>query len=87
MLVVRDGEALHRASYGVTSVTSAGLPADLHTPFYVASMANMFTAAAVLVLAEEGRIDLGDEIGEYLTGIPKCVRPLTVAQLLTHLHI
>lgn len=83
VLVVRNGQVLHRSADGYTTVDN-GTAADTRTPFYIASVAKMFTAAAVLILAEDGGIDLDTPIRRYLPESRIYLRDVTVGQLLTH---
>ena len=83
LLVVKDGRAIHRAAYGLASIEGQR-PVTLHTPFYIASTAKMLTAAAVLALADEGRLSLEDPIGRWLDVVPGYAADVTVAQLLSH---
>jgi CubicO group peptidase (beta-lactamase class C family) len=54
------------------------------TRFRTASIAKQFTAAAVLLLYQDGKILLSDPIGKYLPDLPDSWRPATIHQLLTH---
>jgi len=61
------------------------VPAKLDTRFRIGSMNKMFTATAVLQLAQAGKLQLTDPLGKYLTDYPnKDVAKVTVHQLLTH---
>ena len=59
-------------------------PLDSKTPFYLASIGKQFTAASVMKLVEEGKVDLDDPIRKYLTQLPAIYNPVTVHHLLTH---
>lgn len=78
----RDG-AWHGSS-GVHDLES-GRPADPHARFRAGSTTKVVTAAAVLRLVAEGRIDLDTPVQHYLPGLlgPR-FRPVTVRQLLDH---
>jgi D-alanyl-D-alanine carboxypeptidase len=54
------------------------------TRFRAASISKQFTAAAVLLLYQDGKISLSDTIGKYLPDLPDSWRPATIHQLLTH---
>jgi CubicO group peptidase (beta-lactamase class C family) len=54
------------------------------TRFRIGSIAKQFTAAAVLLLYQDGKISLSDPMGKYLTDLPDSWRPATIHQLLTH---
>ena len=54
------------------------------TVFEAGSVSKQFTAAAVLLLVERGRVSLDDNIRRYFPEIPEYERPITVRQLLNH---
>jgi len=56
----------------------------LDTRFRTGSIAKQFTAAAVLLLYQDGKLSLTDPIGKYLPDLPESWRPATIHQLLTH---
>jgi CubicO group peptidase (beta-lactamase class C family) len=61
-----------------------GVDADCDTVYDIMSMTKQFTAAAVLKLQMQGRLDVSDPIGLYLRGVPDDKQPITIQQLLTH---
>ena len=79
--VVQDGElAVHRCA-GLASL-ELGVPIGPDTTFRVASVTKQFTCAAVLMLADEGRLRLEDDVREHLPEVPDMGAPVTVAHLL-----
>lgn len=54
------------------------------TRFRLGSVTKQFTAAAVLLLQDQGKLKLTDAIGQYLPELPAAWHPVTVQQLLTH---
>ena len=54
------------------------------TRFRMGSIAKQFTAAAVLLLHEDGKLSLTDPIGKHLPNLPESWRSATIHQLLTH---
>lgn len=54
------------------------------TRFWIASISKQFTAAAILKLAEDGRLSVDDPLGRHLPGVPDEKRALTLHHLLTH---
>lgn len=79
--VVQDGElAVHRCA-GLASL-ELGVPIGSDTTFRVASVTKQFTCAAVLMLADEGRLRLEDDVREHLPEVPDMGAPVTVAHLL-----
>lgn len=57
---------------------------DVDSVFNVASSSKQFTAAAVLLLANEGKLSLDDDIRKYLPELPAQQRPITIDNLLSH---
>ncbi len=83
VLVVRDGVQLVHRAYGLANLEDhvAATPA---TNYRLASVTKQFTAAAVLLLAEEGRLGLNDHIRNWLPSLPGTDETITIRHLLTH---
>ena len=81
--VVEDGEFIYERGYGFANL-DWGIPSATDTVFYVGSVSKQFTAAVIALLAEEGAVDLDENIREYFPEIPKYVRPITVRHLVHH---
>src|ERR1700758_4448159 len=56
----------------------------IDTRFRTGSIAKQFTAVAVLLLHEQGKLELSDTIGKFLPDLPESFRSATIHQLLTH---
>ena len=83
LLVIRDGEALVRRGVGLADV-EAGTPITPATNFRLASLSKQFTAAAVLLLAEDGRLRLDDPVRRWLPELPANADGVTLHHLLRH---
>lgn len=83
VLVLRDGEAVVRAGYGLSDMESH-TPATATTNYRLASVTKQFTAASILLLAEDGRLKLEDRVRKWLPSLPKAAEPITIRHLLTH---
>jgi D-alanyl-D-alanine carboxypeptidase len=81
--VVRDGRIVRSASVGWADL-ELGVPAKPETVFQIQSITKTFTAAAVLVLIDEGKLSLDDPVSRYLEGTPPAWKPITIRHLLTH---
>ena len=85
--VLRDRELLALDALGIRNPD--GDPVDADTMFYVASCTKTFTAAALAVLAEAGRVDLDEPIQVYLPRFelrdPDMAALLTIGEALCHL--
>jgi len=83
VLVVRDGKPLVRRAYGLANIEekTAATPA---TNYRLASVTKQFTAASILLLAEDGRLTLDDPIRKWLPSLPETDEAITIRHLLTH---
>ncbi|GAB4407509.1 MAG: hypothetical protein OHK0039_10050 [Bacteroidia bacterium] len=81
VLVAEQGVVLHKGYYGMADMRRQ-MPITDTTAFQLASVSKMFTAAAVLLLYEEGKIDLDDEVSAHLPGWPYA--GMTIRHLLNH---
>lgn len=83
VLVMRNGQTLLRQGYGLASV-ELGAPMRPDAVLHAASVGKQFTAAAVLRLAEQGKVDLHASARTYLPELPEAWSTVTVEHLLTH---
>lgn len=81
--VVREGKVLLAKGYGAANVEHA-TPATADTVYELASVTKQFTATAIMMLAEEGKLALDDKITKHLTGLPTAWENVTVRHLLNH---
>jgi CubicO group peptidase (beta-lactamase class C family) len=78
--VVRDGAIVYAKGFGMRDV-DARLPITPETPFAIGSISKQFTAAAVLALAQDGKLTLDDRLAKYEPHFPNAAA-ITVRQLL-----
>ncbi|HEY0506101.1 MAG TPA: serine hydrolase domain-containing protein [Lysobacter sp.] len=83
VLVLRDGKALVRRSYGLADV-EAGVATTPATHYRLASVSKQFTAAAILLLMQDGRLALDDPARRWLPSLPDAAAAVTIRHLLTH---
>jgi len=81
VVVVRDGKVVLTKGYGAADMEGS-TPANENTPFQIASVTKQFTAAAVLLLVEDGKLKLDDTLGKYVTDVPAKWSGVTIRQLL-----
>lgn len=81
--VIRDRELVLAKGYGYADLAER-VPASANTIYRLASITKQFTAAAILHLAEEGRLSLEDRISDYLPDYPDPGRRITIRHLLSH---
>jgi CubicO group peptidase (beta-lactamase class C family) len=78
--IVRDGRLVLDKAYGKAN---EGLPARPDLPYQIASNSKQFTAMAILLLRDEGKLSLDDPVSKYVPGISEGDR-ITIRQLLSH---
>jgi serine beta-lactamase-like protein LACTB, mitochondrial len=83
LAVARGGALLHEAGFGFADVEGS-VPARPETAYRLASVSKPITAALVLRLAEEGRLDLDAPVSRYCPDFPPKRWPVTARQLLCH---
>jgi len=84
--VVKDGQVLFQKGYGYADVEKKKPVLPGQTLFRPGSISKLFTATAVMQLAEQGKLDLDRDVNDYLDfRIPETYpEPVTLRQLLTH---
>lgn len=83
LAVVKDGKVIKSKGYGLANV-ELNVPATPNTVYQWASVTKQFTAAAILLLADDHRLMLDERISIYLTNAPVAWSNVTVRHLLNH---
>ncbi|NNF65950.1 MAG: serine hydrolase [Gammaproteobacteria bacterium] len=83
VIVVKDDNVLFRSASGMADM-ELGVPLRPEHVFRIGSLTKQFTAAAVLLLQEQGRLDVSDNINKYLPEYPTHGHTITIEHLLTH---
>jgi CubicO group peptidase (beta-lactamase class C family) len=82
--VAINGQIGYAKGFGVADLENS-IPAKPTTVYRTASIAKPLTATAVMLLAEQGRLDLDVPIQKYCAAFPGKAWPVTARQLLGHL--
>ncbi len=83
VIVVRGGEVVFRKGYGLANA-ELGVAMEPSMVFKIGSMTKQFTAVAVMLLVEEGKIGLDEVVTKYLPDYPAHGGRITIRHLLTH---
>lgn len=83
LAVLRDGRVIKRKGYGLASV-ELGVSATADTVYQLASTTKVFTGAAVMLLAEEGKLSPEDPVTKLLPELPAAWSGVTVRHCATH---
>ena len=83
LAIIRNGDIVLAKGYGLANVEHQ-VPVKPETIFQSGSMGKQFTATAVMMLVEEGKLSLDDKITKFFPDAPEAWRNITVRHLLTH---
>jgi CubicO group peptidase (beta-lactamase class C family) len=83
ILLARDGKVLLSKGYGMANL-EAETPNTPQTKFRLGSLTKQFTAAAVLLLQERGKLGVQDAVCKYVENCPAAWQAVTIHHLLTH---
>ncbi len=83
LAVVKNGEIVRAEAYGLANM-ELDVPVTPESVFELASVTKPFTATAIMMLVEEGKVHLDSPIGTYLVGTPDSWHGVTVRHLLGH---
>jgi CubicO group peptidase (beta-lactamase class C family) len=79
--LIRDGKFVYKGSFGYASL-ELGVPLTPASVFYLGSVSKQFTAASIVLAAEQNQLALDDDVRKYLPELPEYVRPITLRQML-----
>jgi len=80
--VVQDGKIAYLQAYGAAKL-DPNTPATPQMRYSIGSISKQFTATAILLLAEEGKLSLDDPVSKYVPGLTSGDQ-ITIRQLLSH---
>lgn len=83
LVAIQHGKVVKMKGYGLANV-ELDVPVTPDTVFHLASLTKQFTATAIMLLVEESKVRLDNEISHYLPRTPARWKGITVRNLLTH---
>lgn len=83
LLVLKDGEPVVRKAYGHADLQH-DVKATPQTNYRLASVSKQFTAAAILLLAEDGKLRVDDPVRKWLPSLPAATDGIRIRHLLSH---
>lgn len=81
VLVARNGEVIYQKSFGTTNYYT-GEKLNDSSLFELASVSKAFTAMAIMMLKEQGKLSYDDDVTKYLPELP--YKGMTIRHFLTH---
>ena len=80
---MKGGQIVYKCGYGMADLDQ-DIPIRPDTVFHVASVSKQFTARAIVLLAQEGKLSLDDEVRKYVPELPDFGVPITLRHLIHH---
>src|ERR1700693_2574262 len=81
--VMKDGHIVYEHGYGMAYLDH-NVTITPSTVFHVASMSKQFTAASILLLNQQGKLSLDDDIRKYIPELHNFGTPITIRELINH---
>lgn len=81
--IVEKGKVIHKKAYGY-SVIEHQVPSKIETIYELASITKQFIATGILLLEQDGLLDIDKPIENYIDSLPEKWKTLTLKQLLSH---
>ncbi len=83
LAVAKEGQIIYKKGYGNAHL-EYGIPITPSTIFHVASVSKQFTAFAITMLANQGKLSLNDPIQKHVPEVPNFAKTTTLKQLIHH---
>lgn len=83
LAVMSNGEIIYAKGYGFSNLEHKVAATEI-TVYQIASITKTFTATAIMMLMEKGRLSLIDPVSKYVADLPSHWQSLTITQLLSH---
>jgi CubicO group peptidase (beta-lactamase class C family) len=81
--VYQDGRIVYARGYGMADIAN-GIAITPQTIFDIGSTSKQFTATAIVLLAQQGKLSLDDDVRRFIPELPQYSKPITIRQLLHH---
>jgi len=81
--IIKEGAFIYKRGFGLANI-ERNEPITTTTVFDIASTSKQFTSMAILLLQQEGKLSLDDNVRKYIPELPKLKKPITIRHLLTH---
>ena len=81
--IIRDGKLVYAKGYGIANL-EYGIPITENSVFRIASTSKQFTAACIILLAEQGKLSLDNKLSDFYPEFPDYATKVTIRHLLHH---
>ncbi|MCI0379620.1 MAG: beta-lactamase family protein, partial [Gemmataceae bacterium] len=82
-LVRLDGKTVHQKAYGMANL-ELGIPLSLSSVFLLASVSKQFAVFLIMLLAQQGKLSLDDDVRKYVPELPQFEKTITIRHLIHH---
>lgn len=82
LAIAHNGRIMFASGYGLANLED-GTRVQADTVFRIGSVTKQFTAAAIMILAEQGKLSVNDKLGKFFPSFPRG-NEVTIRELLTH---
>ena len=83
LAVIKDGQIIYKRGYGMSNL-EYGVPISPSSIFHIASISKEFTAMAIVMLAQQGKLSLDDDVRKYVSEVPDFGQRITIRHLIHH---
>ena len=86
MAIVQHGKLVYTHAYGsarLATATSPAIPATTEMRYSIGSISKQFTATAILLLQQQGKLSVDDPVGKYIPGLTRG-NEVTIREILSH---
>ena len=83
VLVAVKGKPIYEKSFGYANL-ELKVKSTSETKFRIGSITKQFTAMAIMILQEQGKLNVSDKLSDHIPNVPEIWEEITIHQLLTH---
>ncbi len=83
LAVIKEGQVIYKRGYGMSNL-EYGIPITPSSIFHIASISKEFTAMAIVMLAQQGKLSLDDDVRKYVPEVPDLGERITIRHLIHH---
>ncbi len=81
--VIKEGKVVFSKAYGMANLTH-DIPYKVNTPTNIGSVSKQFTAMAILLLEQQGKLSLEDDVRKHIPELPDLGQVVTLKNMLNH---
>jgi CubicO group peptidase (beta-lactamase class C family) len=83
LAVIKEGQIIYKRGYGMSNL-EYGIPISPSSIFHIASISKEFTAMSIVMLANQGKLSLDDDVRKHVPEVPDFGQRITIRHLIHH---